>query len=119
MGDRYRDGGFTDAAGADDGHEPGRAKFGRDGADIIRPPNHARQPSGQESGVRRRGFGWRTQAGRIFRARDRGHEAVAAPGQCRDIARPIFAVAKRLAQAGDVKPQAALLHGDIWPDKRQ
>jgi hypothetical protein len=55
----------------------------------------------------------------IVRPRDRRHEAVAPPGQRRDVTCAVLSVAERLAQAGDGKAQAALLHGHIGPYPRQ
>jgi hypothetical protein len=55
----------------------------------------------------------------IARAGDRRDEAITAPSQRRDVARPILAVAQRLAQARDMKAQAAFFDDDVGPDLRQ
>jgi hypothetical protein len=55
----------------------------------------------------------------IARSRNRGHEAVASPGQDRDVSRAVLAIAQRLAQVADVEPQTAFFHGGVGPDLSQ
>ena len=55
---------------------------------------------------------------RTARPRDRRDEAIAPPGNGRDVTRAIFAIAQRLAEARHVKPQAAFFHDDVGPNPR-
>lgn len=45
----------------------------------------------------------------------RRHEAVAAAGDRRDVANPLPTVSERLAKAGDLEPQAALVDKRVGP----
>ena len=47
MPDRYRDGGFADAAGADDGDEPRSIQLGRELENIVIPADHPAQAAGK------------------------------------------------------------------------
>src|SRR3546814_13986712 len=53
-----------------------------------------------------------------IRPLNRRHETVATPRQSRDVARPLLAIAKCLAQPRHVEPQATFLDRDIRPDPR-
>jgi hypothetical protein len=52
----------------------------------------------------------------IFKSDDRANEGIAPSLDVGDVAVAKLAVAKRLADCGDVDTEGALLHGDIGPD---
>jgi hypothetical protein len=106
------------ASRADDCDEARRIQPGRQFENVIVAPDHSDQAAGQV-GVRKIGS-WRDQhAPLIARPRNRCHEAVAPPGQGRDISCAVLSIAERFAQTGDVKTQTAFFHGDVWPDLSQ
>jgi hypothetical protein len=114
VGDGDGDRGLADATGAGDRDEALRREVHRERPRPFDAPDHAQQPAGQEGAA---GQHARPGRGRVVamqrRLRD---EAVAPPGQGRDVARPVLSVAERLAQRGDVEAQAALLDDDVRPD---
>ncbi len=69
--------------------------------------------------MRKAGGGRRKYRAPVYRAGDRRHETIASPSQRRDVPRAVPSIAKRLAKAGDVKPQTAFFHGDASPDTGQ
>ena len=114
--DRDGDRGLAHAAGAHDGHEAFRDELGGHRKDVIGTPHHPGQARREEVGPGEAGGDPLTPDMAGGRSGDRGDEAVAPPGQGGDVSRAVDAVAERLAQAGDVEPQAALVHGDVGPD---
>ena len=100
MSDRDRDRGLADAAGADDGDEARGGQLRRQLENVVVATDHPGQAAGQV-GVRKAGDGRALDVRLAARSRDRRDEAIAPPGQCRDVPCAVLAVAERLAQAGD------------------
>src|SRR6516165_4819359 len=123
MADGHRNGGFADAASADNRDKAGRSHLRRYSENVLVAPDHADQTArqigmGKAGGAR--GHGDRgtgdNRRGVIARPLYRGYEAVTPPSQGCDVSRAVLAVVERLAQAGDMEPQAAFFDGDVGPN---
>jgi hypothetical protein len=123
MSDSYRDRGLANATGADDCDKARGIQPSRQLENVIVASDHSDQAAGQvgvrkTDGRRRKRFTLKNLA-LIARSRNRGHEAIASPGQGRDVSRAVLAIAQRLAQVDDVEPQTAFFHGGVGPDLSQ
>ena len=115
MADRHRDRRLADAAGADDRDEACSVQPSRKPENIIVAPDHPDRAGGQVAVAGSAAADAGSWARSLDRD-DRRHEAVASPGQGLDVACAVLPIAERLAQAGDVEPQAAFFHRDVGPD---
>jgi hypothetical protein len=117
MSDRYRNRGLADAAGADNGDEARSVQLSRQPEYVVIPADHSAQAAGKIR-VRKNGG----DDGRIVAPtawpRDRCNEAIAPAGKSRDVSRAILTIAQRLAEAGQVKPQAVFFNDDVGPNPR-
>src|SRR6202035_1970727 len=117
MSDRYRNGGFADASGADDGDEARGVQLRRQLQNVSVPANDSALAAGK-IGVRKTASNNRSVIALTVLPRDRRDKAIAASGNCGDVARTVLAIAQRLAEARHVKSKAAFLHDDVGPDPR-
>jgi hypothetical protein len=106
---------LADAADADDRDEARGSQSSRESANVVGTADHPGQAA-RQVGVRKIGRWCRMSIAATARPRDRRHEAIAAPGQRRDVSGAVLPIAERLAQAGHVKSQAAFFDGDVGPD---
>src|SRR6266851_5621121 len=104
---------LANAAGAEQCYEPLIAKLAANLADHRFAPNHHEQSHGEPALV----SGPVALALRTACERDDGaDERVAACLNVCDVSVAKLAVSKRLADRGNVDPEAPLLHGDVRPD---
>ncbi len=118
MSDRDRNGGLAHAARAHDRDKASGGQLSRQSEHVVVASDHSHRATGQVA-VRKSIDDSRFDIVAIARPRDRCHEAVAPPGQGRDVASAVLSIAQRPAQAGDLKAQAAFFHGDVGPDPSQ
>ena len=123
MSDRDRNRGLANATGADDRDKARGVQPGRQLENVIVASDHSGQAAGQvgvrKTDGRRRKRVTLENLAPIARSGNRGHEAVASPGQGRDVSRAVLSVAQRLTQVDDVETQTAFFHCHVGPDLSQ
>src|SRR5271168_3183164 len=103
MRDSHCDRCLADATRANDGDESLGHELGRERLHIISSSDHSSKVA-RQVGLPKTEVYWASRRHGRFRSRYGCNKAVAPSRQRHYVACAVFAVAKRLAQAGDVKP---------------